>query len=362
MSSKNKKSLMSTLTPTEVLDLETPKGTKYTRTSCRAPREKVMHDCGNVRFAPEEPLTPEQHKAMIIAQDEARYANLVESIKKYGVLEPITTVLDPASGKLKVVMGNRRYYAAGDAGIDTLPVYVLSDLPEDELAHLRDWPEAHPTKVPHKAVYIAKIVHDTLKSAPTPDTREARINLLAERYGFGKKQVEKMERVATRLLRFRKDRGEAFDTNPDSFKAFESYDSLQQNELGELRQRAEFDKLETLEKVAESYLEKNIAHDDFREAVAFLAKAPTGDQMYQDITSGRVNIKDEETLRQITRYVREASRRQKDPAQDLRLAIGRAVERVQSDFDAEKAQECILEMQRGLARMEAIVRALGSCQ
>ncbi len=53
---------------------------------------------------------------------------LAESIKKYGILNPI--IVKPENGKFKIISGERRYRAAKIANLEEIPVIIKDDLNE----------------------------------------------------------------------------------------------------------------------------------------------------------------------------------------------------------------------------------------
>jgi ParB family transcriptional regulator, chromosome partitioning protein len=59
--------------------------------------------------------------------------DLAASIRQYGVLEPI--LVRPVNGHFQVVVGERRYRAAQQAGLDTVPV-VIHDYSDEELLEI----------------------------------------------------------------------------------------------------------------------------------------------------------------------------------------------------------------------------------
>ncbi|WP_301150469.1 ParB/RepB/Spo0J family partition protein [Mycobacterium simiae] len=59
------------------------------------------------------------------------YAELMTSIRNYGVLSPLTAVRSP-QGEVTVRDGQRRLMAAREAGLATVPVYVTADLATTE--------------------------------------------------------------------------------------------------------------------------------------------------------------------------------------------------------------------------------------
>ena len=59
--------------------------------------------------------------------------DLAASIRQYGILEPI--LVRPVNGHFEVVVGERRYRAAQQAGLDTVPV-VIRDYSDEELLEI----------------------------------------------------------------------------------------------------------------------------------------------------------------------------------------------------------------------------------
>jgi ParB family transcriptional regulator, chromosome partitioning protein len=59
--------------------------------------------------------------------------DLASSIRQYGILEPI--LVRPVNGHFEVVVGERRYRAAQQAGLDTVPV-IIRDYSDDEVMEI----------------------------------------------------------------------------------------------------------------------------------------------------------------------------------------------------------------------------------
>lgn len=57
---------------------------------------------------------------------------LVSSVKKYGIIEPITVIKDN-SGNFTVIDGISRFYCASQCGLSELPIYVLCDMTEKDI-------------------------------------------------------------------------------------------------------------------------------------------------------------------------------------------------------------------------------------
>ena len=56
--------------------------------------------------------------------------DLAASIRQYGILEPI--LVRPVNGHFEVVVGERRYRAAQQAGLDAVPA-IVRDYSDDEV-------------------------------------------------------------------------------------------------------------------------------------------------------------------------------------------------------------------------------------
>ena len=67
--------------------------------------------------------------------DETALAALVESIKKHGIITPLVVTPRP-DGKYMIIAGERRYRAAKEAGLLSVPVFVreCTDVEIDELS------------------------------------------------------------------------------------------------------------------------------------------------------------------------------------------------------------------------------------
>lgn len=68
-------------------------------------------------------IIPDEEQPRRVFNDEALH-DLVESIKIHGVVQPIVVVHDEASGKFKIVAGERRWRAAKTIGLEALPAIV----------------------------------------------------------------------------------------------------------------------------------------------------------------------------------------------------------------------------------------------
>lgn len=71
-----------------------------------------------------------------VEKDDLRYQQLVASVERYGVLEPLTVVKanDPTTGQLiyGIVHGLQRYHAACDAGATDVPAWI-AEMTDEEI-------------------------------------------------------------------------------------------------------------------------------------------------------------------------------------------------------------------------------------
>ena len=73
-------------------------------------------------------ITSELHPHLEFQAD--NLDNLVNSIKKYGIIEPL--LVRPKDNKFEIILGNRRYNAAKQLGLDKVPVIITNI--NDEIA------------------------------------------------------------------------------------------------------------------------------------------------------------------------------------------------------------------------------------
>lgn len=88
---------------------------------------------GGVRDVPVERCAPNPHQPRARFDDEANRA-LAASVRERGVLQPILVTPDPAGG-YRIVAGERRWRAAREAGLETIPA-VVRRVEERELVEL----------------------------------------------------------------------------------------------------------------------------------------------------------------------------------------------------------------------------------
>jgi ParB family transcriptional regulator, chromosome partitioning protein len=101
-------------------------------TEQRAP----MNEVAGARFAelPVSSITPNPRQPREVFEEEAM-AELVHSIKEVGLLQPVVVRRVGDDGRYELIMGERRWRATGDAGLDTIPA-IIRDTSDD--AMLRD--------------------------------------------------------------------------------------------------------------------------------------------------------------------------------------------------------------------------------
>lgn len=90
---------------------------------------------GNVSNVPVDRIVPNPRQPRERFEDQA-LAELADSIRQHGVLQPLILTLDEQSGKYTLVAGERRLLAARQAGLQTVPAIVrqVSDQERLELA------------------------------------------------------------------------------------------------------------------------------------------------------------------------------------------------------------------------------------
>ncbi|MBR5059522.1 MAG: ParB/RepB/Spo0J family partition protein [Clostridia bacterium] len=92
------------------------------------------------------------------------HKKLTESVKKYGILVPL--ILRPSKNKpgtYKIVSGNRRFFAAKDAGLDSVPALII-DCDDRKAAEIFKELEK---ESPKSSVYAAKARETSDTHAPS---------------------------------------------------------------------------------------------------------------------------------------------------------------------------------------------------
>jgi ParB/RepB/Spo0J family partition protein len=80
---------------------------------------------GNVRIVTLSRITPGEDFNPRQARDPERFAQLVASVRADGVLQPLLVTPEPDGDGLRLVAGEGRWLAAGEAGQTEVPVYVV---------------------------------------------------------------------------------------------------------------------------------------------------------------------------------------------------------------------------------------------
>ena len=90
---------------------------------------KVMD--GEVKLIAIESLVPFEHHRFALYEGE-RLDDMVESIKKNGVIVPIIARALEGSDKFEIISGHNRVYASGLAGVMKVPAVIKTDMSDDE--------------------------------------------------------------------------------------------------------------------------------------------------------------------------------------------------------------------------------------
>lgn len=101
----------------------------FARTKRRDPLATGVHEVPLEQIQPD-PNNPRRHF------DETALAELAESIRQHGVLQPLA-VSRTEEGGYRIIAGERRWRASQRAGIATVPVVVKEDLNPEQLAELQ---------------------------------------------------------------------------------------------------------------------------------------------------------------------------------------------------------------------------------
>lgn len=360
MKVKKIKSVLSLYKPIERVEIPMPSGNTVLRLfHPRVAIEHCTHWSMNARFAPSAPMSASEHHERIKKQAPKEYLNLRNSIRLMrGIVEPPLAIYDPTLNKFVIHGGNRRLFCAIEEGIKEIPLYLYVNYTPADLNALRDHVEVNPTKVPHNPLYIAKLVHDAVTGATTRESLEAVYKEVKSRWNLGRTEVDKKKRILDHIIQFRTTRSEAFDHDPQSYKAFETYDSLNQTTFERLRVNGQLDKLGWVHRIAESYLAKNIAHDDMAKGVSFLASLNDHDSLWEDIREGRMDIKSADTLREITAIARARGDGSKDISIEVRRVLAWAFDRMQASPSDSQCAAVLIEVDKGREKLAAVLATL----
>lgn len=139
--------------------------------------------------------------------DNEDMANLVESIKQYGVLVPVIVRLDPAGG-YELVAGHRRHHASKLAGLETIPALVRSLDDDAATIIMVDSNLQRESLLPSERAFAYKMKLDAMKrraGRPSKEnlsqvgTQKRSDELLAEQVGESRNQIQRYIRL-TKLV------------------------------------------------------------------------------------------------------------------------------------------------------------------
>ena len=137
--------------------------------------------------------------------DNEDMANLVESIKQYGVLVPVIVRLDPAGG-YELIAGHRRHHASKLAGLETIPALVRSLDDDAATIIMVDSNLQRESLLPSERAFAYKMKLDAMKrraGRPSKEnlsqvgTQKRSDELLAEQVGESRNQIQRYIRLTT---------------------------------------------------------------------------------------------------------------------------------------------------------------------
>lgn len=139
--------------------------------------------------------------------DNEDMANLVESIKQYGVLVPVIVRLDPAGG-YELIAGHRRHHASKLAGLETIPALIRSLDDDAATIIMVDSNLQRESLLPSERAFAYKMKLDAMKrraGRPSKEnlsqvgTQKRSDELLAEQVGESRNQIQRYIRL-TKLV------------------------------------------------------------------------------------------------------------------------------------------------------------------
>ena len=132
-------------------DKQTPKAATAPSATPRTPTTETTQDTKETQKKPNVPQSPEDigasYQEILVSQivpnphqprqvfDEEALAELVHSIKEFGLMQPIVVRRAADDSGFEIIMGERRWRAASKAGLETIPAIVRET---DDGAMLRD--------------------------------------------------------------------------------------------------------------------------------------------------------------------------------------------------------------------------------
>lgn len=317
----------------------------------------IILNAHNNRFAPDEALTEEEHEKAIYEEDVVAFQNLQKSLECNPQFEQLIGYLDPDSGKVHLIAGHRRTFAAKRAGIVELLVWVTDKLTPEEIEYIRDWPEIHKTKVAHATFAQYKSIFNDLKGR-NEEQREKRIQVLLKK-GYSRRDILKAERVFGRMDAFCKEHGEKTNQRLNQVKAFETYDQVCVTKFQQLQDQGEFHRITVLDQVAKAFLKNQIAHDDLKATVDGIAELSATDPVYKTIKENPKCLEDENYLRRLTVLARD-QKNSRNVVEDLNDYTSRLFSKLVDRADITEMSSCLSELKDAVTRLESAINNINT--
>lgn len=303
----------------------------------------------NNRFAPDQAMSIEEHEEAVVEEDVLAFENLKKSWECNPQFEQLIGYTLPDSDKIFLIAGHRRFFAAKRANAERALVWVAANLSQDEIEHIRDWPEIHQTKVAHSSFARYKAIYQDLRGRNELD-REKRINSWKQK-GYTKQHILKAERVYGRLDSYCEASGEKPHERASQVKAFETYDQICENTFQNLKDVGDFGRLMALDKVAKSFLKHQIAHDDLKVTVEGLSKLSEKDPVFQAIESDEY-LDSVDNLRRLTNLAR-TQNSGGTITDDVSEFTTRIFSKLIDRADAQEIENCVSEFRDIAQRLDA---------
>lgn len=316
--------------------------------------EIVLNEFNN-RFAPDEALTEAAHEQAVIEEDSAAFENLQKSMESNPQFEQLVGYTVDGERGVRLIMGHRRFFALKRAGFAEALIWVAHELNDEEVEHVRDWPEIHQTKVAHSTFARYKAIYLDLKGRNEID-REKRINVWKQK-GYTKAQILKAERVFGRMEAFCAGVGEKPVRRISQVKAFETYDQICESVFQKLKDEGDVAKVVTLDKVAKAFLKNEIAHDDLKVAIDGLAELPASDPALKAVNDDPNYLTDVANLRRLT-IVARANKNSDSIVDDIRDFTARSFSKLVHRADIAEITACLEEFKDIATRLETALTTI----
>ena len=235
---------------------------------------------------PAEKLKPfEGHPYKV--QDNEEMNNLIESIRKHGILSPlIVRPLENTANEYEVISGHRRLHAAIKAGLETVPAFIY-DISRDEAAVMVVDSNLHREHIlPSEKAFSYKLKYEALKhQGKRTDLTSEQIapklttELIAEQDGTSKDTVKRYIRLTNLISELL----DLMDKNKIAFSV-----GVELSYLDEDKQYTVLGLIEELD-CTPSYAQANRMHKDF------LAGVLTDDSIEEMLSADKPNQR--ETLK-----------------------------------------------------------------